>query len=376
MSLFLSNSKLSRVGIATLLVALISACSAPNPNLRKGGGVGVTHKQPSRPVTTEQYNRLDRFITSVSQHLDEIWGVDNISYKATDLVKYSDNYRTRSIINFTKGTLTFETVSINSYQEVLRNEILYTLLMSNKPEFGKLYDQGVPNVQGTPFLVNQVVDHNRRPIQSLEQANAFADYLLSQKVQSKINTDGFRVAYVQIPLVSTHMQNRVETYRPMIYRIAGQFDVDPRLVLAITETESAFNPFARSSSNALGLMQILARQAGADAYKALGYSGRPSEQYLLNPENNVRLGVTYINIMKTRYFNGVRDPLALRYLITASYNGGPGGVLRVFDTNREYAIDRINGMTAQQVYNFLLSNHYSQETRRYLQKVSQNYRKY
>lgn len=353
---------------ALLGVALVlAACSSPK-NLDKFPTTKAIY-------TPEQHRQITRLIEHLDNQLDEIWGIKNIVFAPTDLVKYSDGYLTRSIINFSHGTILFQTVNPN-YEDALREEIVHTLLISNKPDDVKLYDSGVPKIEGVPFLVNQVVDNNGRSIKTIADAYAFAEVLVQNRINQRLLDNGQLIYTIELPMVTNHLQQRAERYREIIYNKAAEFDVDPRLMMAITETESAFNPYAVSPTGAIGLMQILSRQAGTDAFRFLGLPGRPTNAYLHDPENNVRIGATYIHIMQTRYFNGVLSPLSLRYLLTASYNGGPGGVLRMFDRNKDTAIARINAMTPQQVYNYIVSQHYSQETRRYLYKVSENYKKY
>src|SRR5690606_39614355 len=73
--------------------------------------------------------------------------------------------------------------------------------------------------------------------------------------------------------------------------------------LPILETESAFNPMAKSPIPAFGLMQIVPSSAGQDATAKL--FGKPkllAPSYLYNAENNIRVGAAYFNILYYRYF--------------------------------------------------------------------------
>ena len=51
------------------------------------------------------------------------------------------------------------------------------------------------------------------------------------------------------------------TYDPLIERAATRHDVDARIVKAVIQVESAFQPRARSSKGAMGLMQLMPRTA-------------------------------------------------------------------------------------------------------------------
>ncbi|TXL68459.1 lytic transglycosylase domain-containing protein [Zeimonas arvi] len=51
----------------------------------------------------------------------------------------------------------------------------------------------------------------------------------------------------------------VQTFVAHAYRAAREFRLDPHLILAVVSVESSFNPNARSSKGAQGLMQVLTR---------------------------------------------------------------------------------------------------------------------
>lgn len=98
--------------------------------------------------------------------------------------------------------------------------------------------------------------------------------------------------------------------RKHIQIAAARYGVDSNLVDAVAWQESRYNPRARSSAGAIGVMQLMpgtARQLG-----------------VLNPhdvEQNVRGGTAYLREQLERFDNNV--PLAL-----AAYNAGPGAVLK------------------------------------------------
>ena len=138
------------------------------------------------------------------------------------------------------------------------------------------------------------------------------------------------------------------------------------------KTESSFNPFAVSHAPAYGLMQIVPRTAGRDVFdKIKNKPGEPSPQYLYDPENNIDTGVAYLKILQERYLVNVRDNNARRYSVISAYNGGAGNVLKTFSSDRKKAMQKINQLSANQVYDQLINKHPSQESRRYLFKVTE-----
>ena len=99
-------------------------------------------------------------------------------------------------------------------------------------------------------------------------------------------------------------------YNDLITFHASANGVRPELVRAVIQTESAFNPRARSPKGAMGLMQLMpdtAAQFGVrNAY---------------DPAENIRAGVAYLRQLLTGYQEN--EELAL-----AAYNAGPAAVER------------------------------------------------
>ena len=117
----------------------------------------------------------------------------------------------------------------------------------------------------------------------------------------------------------------------LVREAAERHKVDPALVRAVIETESNWNPAARSHKGAVGLMQLIpstAMRFGVyDAY---------------NPRQNVDAGVKYLKTLLERY-RGNLD------LALAAYNAGEG------------AVDRAHGVPS------------FQETQSYVRKVQDAY---
>ncbi len=106
-------------------------------------------------------------------------------------------------------------------------------------------------------------------------------------------------------------------YRDVIETNAARYGIDPSWVYGVVRQESAFVPDARSQSGALGLMQLMP-STGRHAGRKINIPIR-SNRALLNIENNLRLGVSYLKDVLGR--NDGNEVLA-----TASYNAGPNRV--------------------------------------------------
>jgi soluble lytic murein transglycosylase len=109
-------------------------------------------------------------------------------------------------------------------------------------------------------------------------------------------------------------------YRELVERYAAQQNVDPAWVWGLIRQESRFRADARSSSGALGLMQIMP----ATGKWLAGKLGIPRFDVarLRDPDTNVMLGVTYMR-MVTEQLDG--HPV----LATGAYNAGPGRMGRL-----------------------------------------------
>ncbi len=96
----------------------------------------------------------------------------------------------------------------------------------------------------------------------------------------------------------------------------GAWTDSTALLYAVTWQESRFDTLARSTSNALGLMQL--KLATAREQARLMRLPLPHEQDLFRPGRNVRLGSGYLDRI-AGYFDGRRT------MAIAAYNAGPTG---------------------------------------------------
>ena len=109
-------------------------------------------------------------------------------------------------------------------------------------------------------------------------------------------------------------------YAAVVREHAREEGLDTALVAAVIETESKFDPGARSSAGAVGLMQ-LTPQTAKEAWAANSTGGsRFRLSDLTNPEVNVRYGAWYLRQLLDRYHD---ERLAL-----AAYNAGENNVDR------------------------------------------------
>jgi soluble lytic murein transglycosylase len=127
-------------------------------------------------------------------------------------------------------------------------------------------------------------------------------------------------------------------YDAIVNGHARHYRLDPALLAAVIYAESKFHPEARSSSGAVGLMQLLPQTAEGIAERTGGTRFHTSD--LLDPEINVRYGAWYLRHLLDKYGD-------LR-LALAAYNAGQENVDRwqaagvgiQFPETRDY-VDRV-----------------------------------
>jgi len=105
-------------------------------------------------------------------------------------------------------------------------------------------------------------------------------------------------------------------YEQIVRGHAKNYDLDPALLAAVIYQESKFRADAKSSSGAIGLMQLRPETAEGIAIRTGGARFRVSDLY--NPEINVRYGSWYLRHLLDRY-GDEKDALA-------AYNAGQRNV--------------------------------------------------
>lgn len=96
----------------------------------------------------------------------------------------------------------------------------------------------------------------------------------------------------------------------LVRKLAPEYGVSPRLVMAVIKAESNFEPSAVSPKNAQGLMQLIPET-----------SVRFNVKKPFDPEQNIRGGMSYLRWLLA-YFEGNVA------LVAAAYNAGEGAVNR------------------------------------------------
>jgi membrane-bound lytic murein transglycosylase C len=364
------------------------------------------------------------------QRISDVWAVPEESSR-TRWVLYEDEYRVRKVVDFERKQIIWSTpagqadtgnfgkqgarqmleqlMSITRRAAFEKDEVAREVEAQSRSRFDHLetgsLDDSSPVLPAYLFgdsapaseRVRQAIDamlaSARRetreqagqevvswvfPLTSGEKAVADNDQQSEEQPASKPAAPEVAGPALQARTIDAEQRARLPARaRPFVEAINrenSEFELSAELLLAIMETESAFNPMARSPIPAFGLMQIVPASAGQDATAKL--FGKPrllAPSYLYNAENNIRVGAAYFNILYYRYFKGIEDPLSRLYCAIAAYNTGPGNVslaLTGSGMKLRPAIRIANTMTPDQVYQHLLRELPYEETINYLRKVT------
>ena len=323
---------------------------------------------------TEAYNKFVK-------EMEVKWGKGNVKESTPkDWVEYSDNGNTRSVVDFENGEATIEIIQ-EPNQKVDNKEIEKKLkfLLTNKgktKDYDSEVEKAVP-LQEKPVLENQVKTPSGETVTEKNIDKDVKEIVEKTKPEVKVikgeDNKERQVVTIKLELAPDHIRTRAEQYKNEVQKYCQKWEVDPALAYAIMQTESSFNPKAKSFVPAYGLMQIVPKTAGADCAQSLKKPfSAPTANYLYEPENNIEMGVHYLYILKKRYYTKVTNKDSQNLCIIASYNTGAGNVAKSLrgDYNISKAIPQINGMTYDQLF-----KHFEKkllpETQNYIRKVTE-----
>jgi soluble lytic murein transglycosylase-like protein len=110
------------------------------------------------------------------------------------------------------------------------------------------------------------------------------------------------------------MSGNKAKFAEMIAKAAAKHQMDPKLLHAVIQAESAYNPSAVSSAGAVGLMQLM-----PDTARRYGVTDR------LNAEQNIDGGTRYLKDLLAMFNSNLK-------LAVAGYNAGEGAVMKYNNT--------------------------------------------
>ena len=230
-------------------------------------------------------------------------------------------------------------------------------------------------VSNQPRDYGDVLDEAGRPLRWMSPRAMLAGYSPKVVRRAAIEVlrhgtlpDGYVLDIDDSDIEKLHA--RARRYQNLVETFAHRYNISTELLYAIIHSESDFSPTLVSNKSAMGLMQVVPDTANDEVSRYLyGRMGDVGFEELRVPETNIRFGTTYLHILYTRYFAGVHNPLSREYCIIAAYNMGPNGFWKLYGKSLEEATDKINAMTAEELYRDLSTRLPARETRYYLARV-------
>lgn len=173
----------------------------------------------------------------------------------------------------------------------------------------------------------------------------------------KISASILIVLYIVVVITTAYFCAMIFThpkkYEQEINQVCISFDIPQPLFYALVNTESGFNPKAKSNAGAIGLTQLLPTTAEYICIKNnLDYANYD----LYSAYDNLYIGAMYLRYLFNRFEN--------RYSALCAYNAGET-VVRAWLNDEQYSYDKVC------LYNIPYA-----ETRNYINKIQRDEKVY
>lgn len=316
----------------------------------------------------------DKSLEAYKKEIQAYWPKAEIS-SPHRFIQYDKNYLTKKSVDFENETIEMEVIAQN--EEEARTKLIssWNDLMQEDVKSAYKKDQLESKINDELNQSPQIISEEKiiADVLTLEQQNEFISILHHQPLEKKEHNNK-TIYTLNLKLPSNAMIKKAQLYSQSVNAYATKNNIDKALVYAIIHSESSFNPMARSHVPAFGLMQIVPKSAGIDTYYFLyGEKRVLNSDYLYNPNNNIKLGTTYLHMLNYKYLNEIKDPQNRLYCSIAAYNTGAGNVARSFTgtNNMTKASHKINTMPSSDVYKHLMRHLPYSETKHYLHNVNE-----
>lgn len=305
-----------------------------------------------------------RELQELKRRIDVLWGEAGVTSTKKNWIDYNENFSVRSNIDFKNGTIEIDALiplNVSNPYEKAKQKISDKMVNSFMAK----------GIEQSDILTNQLKTSKglyvtNKNLNSYIQSDLFPKI---DKVPTSItgNDGNTRLRFsARLSLVPGHLRIRAEKYRNTVLANATRFSLEPQLIMAIIHTESYFNPFARSHAGAYGLMQVIPRYAGREAYQFIYRQDRIiTPPYLYQPVNNINLGSAYLYLLYNKYFADIQGRNKRLLLTICSYNWGPTAIRQKII--QRYQVSFISG---DKLYR-LLRYRTPQETSDYLKRVTE-----
>ncbi|RMH52190.1 MAG: DUF3393 domain-containing protein [Zetaproteobacteria bacterium] len=350
----------------------------------------AAQEQAWRAYTEAQQRAFARY----KAEIEAIWGAEQSRLPGRKKwVSYGADHRSRTTVDFERGKVEVDLLLEGKKpadESQIRRRLADRLAaaIARPAREDPLLEVPAPPGAATSHrpilpLAGELKTTDGTPVDA-DNAAAFARRIAARATirRKRIQTPAGEKGMVSLtlPLPPDHMLRRAERFRPQVEANAARWGLPAALVFGVIETESAFNPMARSNVPAFGLMQLVPRTGARDAYrKVYGEDKIVTPEYLYDPDHNIALGTAYLALLQSREMRRIRDPQSRLFCTIAAYNTGGGNVARAFipgSRNIQRAAARINRMRPDQVFQQLRTRLPYPETRDYVVLVRNRMARY
>jgi membrane-bound lytic murein transglycosylase C len=334
---------------------------------------------------------LEKEYKNYQKELKTYWKEPKLSTKK-EWVSYTKDKKSRSKVDFEKNKYTVEVIAsnIDEAKKRFKERISYVVgkntkeVMKSDPLQKKILKISKHNtkVANSPVKAKAILSSvifKTKPTKKTVQK--YTDKIIkNNKITTKKSKLSNKLVYkMSVDLPKNSKIKLSKNYLHDVLENSKRFRLPHELIFAIIQTESDFNPFAKSYVPAFGLMQIVPSTAGRDTYKMLFKKDKePSAVYLYNGQNNIEMGSAYLNILYYRYLKKIKNPVSRLYCTIAGYNTGAGNIAWAFTHkyNMNNAAPIINKLTPEEVYFRLQNDLRYDEPKHYLKRVKRRMKIY
>lgn len=217
-------------------------------------------------------------------------------------------------------------------RKVAKGKIDFTVVDEN---MAKMHKNAYPNLDfSVPLSLSQSIAW------AVPKGHYELQELLANWLQKRKKSTQYNIIYKRYFGTSGQLRNtanylavvngQISPYDDLIKQYATFIDWDWRLLAALINKESHFNPGAESAFGAKGLMQVM--PATAERFGV-------SQEELFLPARNMQAGTRFLQWLDNFWYKRLQDTTQLKYFVLASYNAGPGHVLDAMKLAEKYGLN-------------------------------------
>ena len=376
--------------LLTLLLTTLLFSSEKEDAVAKMMAEFEASKQVNQKEFVSYKEQLNKEFKNYKKELRTYWKNPKLSTKK-EWVSYTKDKKSRSDVDFKNNQYSVEVIakSLAEAKKRMQERIAYIASKNTKQVVATdPLQKRVAQISKSPEVTSSSVDakpilatllFTKKPTDA--EVNSYAAKTIKKNkiTMRRSKNKGEMVYRVNVKLPKNSKLRLSQKYQNEVREYSKKYKLPNALLFAIMQTESDFNPFAKSYIPAFGLMQIVPRSAGRDSYRLIyKKKGMPSATYLYNSTNNIQMGSAYLYILYYRYLRKIKNPRSRLYCTIAAYNTGAGNIAWAFTHkyNMNVAAPKINTLTPEQVYAKLLHDLRFDEPKNYLKRVSRRMKLY